>query len=127
MAFYQGASQLDQLVVKHLKAQQANIDKLSFGCMMQTSKGDIAYHLKLTNPDTYHNHEEGVVVGFFPDDEGMATIEPLTSENAPQAVMAGVISRSAYLEAHAPLDTEKGKWVCLTSGVWMLKSLFRIN
>ena len=74
--------------------------------MMQTSKGDIAYHLKLTNPDTYHKHEEGLVVGFFPDEEGEATIHPLTSENAPQAVMAGVISRSAYLEAHAPLEND---------------------
>jgi len=90
-----------------LKAQQASIDKLSFGCMMQTSKGDIAYHLKLTNPDMYQILEEGVVVGFFPNDEGMATIEPLSNENAPQAVMAGVISRSAYVEAHAPLDREK--------------------
>ncbi|XP_068741090.1 uncharacterized protein [Montipora capricornis] len=99
-------SQLDQLVVKHLEAQQANIGHLSFGCMMQTSKGDIAYHLKLTNPDTYHKHEEGLVVGFFPDEEGEATIHPLTSENAPQAVMAGVISRSAYLEAHAPLEND---------------------
>lgn len=108
MVFYEGTSHLDQLVVKHLKAQQASIDKLSFGCMMQTSKGDIAYHLRLTNPDTYKTHEEGVVVGFFPDHEGMATIEPLTSENAQQAVMAGVISRSAYLEAHAPSDKELG-------------------
>ena len=48
------------------------------------------------------------MVGFFPDDDGPATIEPLSSENASQAVMAGVISRSAYVEAHAPLDTDKG-------------------
>lgn len=48
------------------------------------------------------------MVGFFADDEGTATIEPLSSENASQAVMAGVISRSAYVEAHAPSDKEKG-------------------
>ena len=76
--------------------------------MMQTSKGDIAYHLQLTNPGMYQTLEEGVVVGFFPDVEGLATIEPLSSENVSQAVMAGVISRSAYLEAHAPVDKEGG-------------------
>lgn len=106
--FHQDASQVDNLVVKHLKAQQANIERLSFGCMMQTSRGDIAYHLRLTNSDVYQTLEEGVVVGFFPEDDGPATIEPLSSENASQAVMAGVISRSAYVEAHAPLDTDKG-------------------
>lgn len=76
--------------------------------MMQTPRGDIAYHLRLTNPDLYQTLDEGVVVGFFADDEGTATIEPLSSENASQAVMAGVISRSAYVEAHAPSEKEKG-------------------
>lgn len=76
--------------------------------MMQTPKGDIAYHLRLTNPDLYQTLDEGVVVGFFADDEGVATIEPLSSENASQAVMAGVISRSAYVEAHAPSGNEIG-------------------
>lgn len=55
-------------------------------------------------------------MGFFPNDEGMATIEPLSNENAPQAVMAGVISRSAYVEAHAPLDREKG-WRFIASSL----------
>lgn len=99
---------MDELVVNHLKAQQANIDILTFSCMMQTPKGDIAYHLRLTNPDLYQTLDEGVVVGFFADDEGVATIEPLSSENASQAVMAGVISRSAYVEAHAPSGNEIG-------------------
>lgn len=77
--------------------------------MMQTPRGDIAYHLRLTNPDLYQTLDEGVVVGFFADEEGTATIEPLSSENASQAVMAGVISRSAYVEAHAPSEKEKGR------------------
>ena len=105
---YQGDTHLDELVVNHLKAQQANIDCLTFSCMMQTPRGDIAYHLRLTNPDLYQTLDEGVVVGFFADEGGVATIEPLSNENVSQAVMAGVISRSAYVEAHAPSEGDKG-------------------
>lgn len=99
---------MDDLVVNHLKAQQANIDNLTVTCLLQTRRGDIAYHLRLTDPSLYQILDEGVVVGFFPNDEGMAEIEPLSSENASRAVMAGVISRSAYVEAQAPLDKEIG-------------------
>ena len=74
---------------------------------MQTPRGDIAYHLRLTNPALCQTLDEGVVVGFFADD-GVATIEPLSNENVSRAVMAGVISRSAYVEAHAPSESEKG-------------------
>lgn len=105
----EGDTHLDELVVKHLTAQQANIDCLTFSCMMQTPRGDIAYHLRLTNPDLCQTLDEGVVVGFFGDDGGVATIEPLSNENVSQAVMAGVISRSAYVEAHAPSESDKGQ------------------
>ena len=47
-------------------------------------------------------------MGFFADDGGVATIQPLSNENVSQAVMAGVISRSAYVEAHAPSESDKG-------------------
>ena len=101
----QDVSSIDELVVEHLDAQRAHIRFLTCN-NLQTPKGDIAYHMKLTNPGVLKSLEEGVVVGFFPNDEGPAMIERLTSENASQAVMAGVISRSAYVEAHAP--REKG-------------------
>lgn len=100
---------VDDLVVNHLKAQQANIDNLTVTFLLQTRRGDIAYHLRLTKPSLYQTLDEGVVVGFFPNDEGMAQIEPLSSENAMRAVMAGVISRSAYVEAHAPSEKEIGE------------------
>ena len=83
--------------------------------MIQTPRGDIAYHLRLTNPDLYQTLDEGVVVGFFADEGGVATIEPLSNENVSQAVMAGVISRSAYVEAHAPSESDKG-WCFYASG-----------
>ena len=40
---------------------------------------------------------------------GQTEIEKLSHENSARAVMAGVISRSAYIYAHAPrYDVEKG-------------------
>ena len=41
---------------------------------------------------------------------GQTEIEKLSQENSGRAVMAGVISRSAYIYAHSPRhDVEKGK------------------
>ncbi|XP_022793901.1 uncharacterized protein LOC111332743 isoform X2 [Stylophora pistillata] len=113
---------VDDLVVNHLKAQQANIDNLTVTFLLQTRRGDIAYHLRLTNPSLYQTLDEGIVVGFFPNDDGMAQIEPLSSENATRAVMAGVISRSAYVEAHAPSEKEIGETdiVCVIGMVKVL-------
>lgn len=80
---------------------------------MQTKKADIAYHLNLTEsarrrPDL----EEGDVIAFLTNAKtGQTEIEKLTHENSQRALMAGVISRSAYLYAHAPTyDVEKGKY-----------------
>lgn len=81
---------------------------------MTTENADIAYHLNLTEsarrrPDL----EEGDVIAFLENTKtGQTEIEKLSHENSGRAVMAGVISRSAYINAHAPRhDVEKGK-VC---------------
>ena len=79
--------------------------------MVTSSNADIAYHLNLTEsarrrPDL----EEGDVIAFLTNAKTRETeIEKLTHENSQHALMAGVISRSAYLYAHAPRhDVEKG-------------------
>ena len=79
---------------------------------MTTESADIAYHLNLTEsarrrPDL----EEGDVIAFLGNAKtGQTEIEKLSQENSGRAVMAGVISRSAYIYAHAPRhDVEKGK------------------
>lgn len=79
---------------------------------MTTEKADIAYHLNLTEsarrrPDL----EEGDVIAFMGNAKtGQTEIEKLSQENSGRAVMAGVISRSAYIYAHAPRhDVEKGR------------------
>lgn len=53
--------------------------------------------------------EEGDVIGFFGEPYEKNHIEKLTYFNAFKAKMAGVVSRSAYLEAKTPAeDEEKG-------------------
>ena len=53
--------------------------------------------------------DEGDVVGFFEDSRGDTVIDLLTSENAHEARLAGVISRSAYLKGHAGRYKDDGK------------------
>lgn len=93
-----------------MEAQRANIEHLTFGYMLQTKRGDIAYHIRLTDQAQDLQLTEGVVVGFFPSD-GKTKIEPLCSKNIDDAVMAGVISRSAYIEAEVPSEDDKSKMV----------------
>ena len=69
---------------------------------------DIAYHFRLHNPNNQENVVEGDVVGFFEHSEGGETyIKRLTPENKDKIVHAGVISRSAYLEANRFNDQGK--------------------
>ncbi|XP_068741308.1 uncharacterized protein [Montipora capricornis] len=99
------------VLTDYLEAQRARIENLTVVNLMETRKGDIAYHLNLTEtarrrPDL----EEGDVIAFLANNKtGQTEIEKLSYENSQHALMAGVISRSAYLNAHAPRnDFEKG-------------------
>ena len=99
------------VLTDYLEAQRALIGDLKV-VKMVTNNADIAYHLNLTEsarrrPDL----EEGDVIAFLTNDKtGRTEIEKLSHENSHRALMAGVISRSAYLYAHAPSrDVEKGK------------------
>ena len=69
-------------------------------------KADIGYHFKLKDPDVCGDFDEGDVVGFYKDDNGTASIQLLDNKNGKEAFMAGVISRSAYLEATPPMDED---------------------
>ncbi|XP_067056496.1 uncharacterized protein [Acropora muricata] len=93
-----------EVLTDYLEAQRARIENLTVVNLMQTRRGDIAYHLNLTEatrrrPDL----EEGDVIAFLANSKtGKTEIEKLSHENAQNAVMAGVVSRSAYLNANAP-------------------------
>ncbi|XP_073242440.1 uncharacterized protein [Porites lutea] len=102
----------EKVLTDHLEAQRARIEDLRVVKMVTTGNADIAYHLNLTEsaqrrPDL----EEGDVIAFVTNAKtGQTEIEKLTQENTQRALMAGVISRSAYLYAHAPShDVEKGR------------------
>lgn len=83
---------------QYLEAEFSRIKTLEVEQIL-TRNHDIAYFIKRKDPDGIP-FDEGDVVGFFANDKGEAVIDLLTSENARQARLAGVISRSAYLKAH---------------------------
>ena len=98
------------VVIERLEAKSAVINELKVNKPIVTSRGDIAYHFKLEKSDHDLPLEEGDVIGFFGEPHGKSHIEKLTHFNASKAKMAGVISRSAYLEAKTPdEDEEKGE------------------
>ena len=68
---------------------------------IKTAGHDIAYYIKRKYPGDESPFEEGDVVGFFESETGDTVIDLLTSENAHEARLAGVISRSAYLKGKA--------------------------
>ena len=80
---------------QQLEAEFAKIKTLEVE-QIQTVNHDIAYYIKRKNPNE-RPYEEGDVVGFFDSPSGDTVIDLLTSENAHNARLAGVISRSAYL------------------------------
>lgn len=98
-----------------LEAEFARIKTLEVE-QIHTANHDIAYYIKKKYPDE-DPFEEGDVVGFFesPRGGGETVIDLLTSENARDARLAGVISRSAYLVGNKErLDKErKGNQVLL--------------
>lgn len=105
------STSFSEVITEHLVAQTAIIDELQINKPMLTQRGDIAYHFPLEKSlkDENEEFEEGDVIGFFEDPDGKTYIQKLTHFNAKNVKLAGVISRSAYLEAKANLEnTEKG-------------------
>lgn len=92
-------------MIEHLEAKRAHIEHLSFVVSSAgDKKADIGYHFKLKDTSVYDDYEEGDVVGFFKDEDGSSSMQLLNNKNGKEAFMAGVISRSAYLEATPPMD-----------------------
>ncbi|XP_020603148.1 uncharacterized protein LOC110042140 isoform X2 [Orbicella faveolata] len=111
-------------VVEHLEAKRAHIEHLSFVVSSAgANKADIGYHFKLKDPDVCEDFEEGDIVGFYKDDNGTASIQLLDNKNGKEAFMAGVISRSAYLEATPPMDEDDATDVVCVIGVIKVKCI----
>lgn len=85
-----------------LEAKTAFIkDLVAHDVHFETAKADIAYHLKIKDPDICEELEEGDIVGFYGDEEsGETYIQPLRSGNIYNAVHAGVVSRSHWMEGN---------------------------
>ena len=80
---------------QYLEAEFSRIKTLEVE-QIKTANHDIAYYIKRKYPDD-SPFEEGDVVGFFESVHGETVIDLLTSENARDARLSGVISRTAYL------------------------------
>lgn len=94
-------------MIEHLEAKRANIEHLSFVASSPGDrKADIGYHFKLKDPGVCDDFEEGQVVGFFEDEDGKTSIQLLSNSNGKKAFMAGVITRSAYLEATPEIEDD---------------------
>ena len=89
-----------RFICQHLEAEFARITTLEVE-QIKTTNHDIAYYIKRKYPGDKSSFEEGDVVGFFESSTGDTVIDLLTSENAHEARLAGVISRSAYLKGKA--------------------------
>lgn len=83
-----------RLMCQQLEAEFAKIKTVECE-QIRTKNHDIAYYIKRKHDES--EFEEGDVVGFFVSATGETVIDLLTSENAGDARLAGVISRSAYL------------------------------
>lgn len=108
------APQTTRFMCQYLEAEFSRIKTLEVEQIL-TRNHDIAYYIKRKDPDGIP-FDEGDVVGFFANDKGEAVIDLLTSENARQARLAGVISRSAYLKAHTgrcQSETRDADLVCI--------------
>ena len=114
-----GSSVFPEVITDHLEATTANIKQLKVNQPIQTSRGDVAYHFKLQGCPKNVELQEGDLIGFFESSsDGKSEIRLLTRDNARYAKLAGVISRSAWLEGKTPHDDDKGKllrycWVVL--------------
>lgn len=98
------------ILTDYLEAQRARINDLRVA-KWTTEGADIAYHLNLTESSKRRpDLEEGDVIGFLTNpNTGKTEIEKLSQDNSARAVLAGVVSRSAYINAHAPrYGSEKG-------------------
>lgn len=96
-----------EVVTDRLEANSALIHQLQVEKPIVTQRGDIAYHFPMNKSDLDVPLEEGDVIGFFGEAHEKTHIEKLTYFNAFKAKMAGVVSRSAYLEAKTPAEDEE--------------------
>ena len=87
-----------------LNAKTAIIEDLvANNVRIEAKRADIAYHLRIEDPEICAELEEGDIVGFYTNEnDGGTYIKPLRSEDIESAVHAGVVSRSHYLAANKP-------------------------
>ena len=94
-----------------MESKNARIDYLETRKPIRTQNADIGYHVKLSDSQSKKDFKEGDVVGFFEGDDKETVIDLLTQENYPKARLAGIITRSHYLEGCCPKEDDEGEYV----------------
>ena len=98
-AFYKA----QKLVVEELEAKRGYFEQLN-GHVMKTGNGDIAYHIELKDQHDVGELGEGEIIGLTTDNQGTVKAAKMTSENAQEMFLKGVVAKSPYLEAKVPED-----------------------
>ena len=88
-----------KVAADRIEAQVAEIGELIIAKPIQTRAGDIAYHFVLKDPSAHPVFKEGEVIGLFADKQSGRVLDKLTRENSPDALLRGIVTRSAYIEA----------------------------
>ena len=99
--------QARKVVADYVSARSANIGGTLYGRVIQTANGDVGYHVIIKDPDSQPKFDEGEVIGFTADDTGQTVLFKLTLENAHEAYLKGVVTKSQWIEAKVP-PSDKG-------------------
>ena len=95
------------MISDYIKAQRGYIHDLTIAQPIKTRGRDIAYQFKINDPKC--KFKEGDVVAFVEGPDKRTVIELLTQDNYGRAKMAGVISRSNFIEGTLPKEPYEGK------------------
>lgn len=95
----EGLLKASRVVADYLEASKAEIGELIVAEPIKTTRGDIAYHFLLRDPEAHPSFDEGEIVGMFMNEKGDMVLDKLTQKNSLDAILKGVISRSQYIEA----------------------------
>ncbi|XP_065060043.1 uncharacterized protein LOC135687420 [Rhopilema esculentum] len=91
----------------NLRANTADFHTLS-AQVVSSSNRDIGYHIPLKDLSQKGKLKEGDVVVFLDDESNRTKIEKMNESNYKNAKLAGVITRSYYLEGRCP-EADKGE------------------
>lgn len=98
-----GIISAQEVVADHIKTKTLEVDGLMMN-KLQSMHGDIAYHHVKQDPNAVF--EGGEIASLVQDEKENKkhVIAKMNAKNLQNVILAGVVTRSQYLEAHVPKD-----------------------